>query len=325
MKKFVMLDAHTLPEADYHQEKEILAGNVQCVIANCKTLDDIKKEAADADYIGVVYQKITDEVLDLMPNLKLIVRYGIGYDVVDVEACSKRNILVCNIPTYCIEDVATHAAALLLDVVRKVTMYDHEIKNGNWDVAFGYDNHRLSVQTLGLIGFGHIAQKFSTYVKPFGTKIIAFDPYLDDSVFANFGVEKVSLEELFASSDIISLHCACTEQTRHIINSNNIDKLKDGVLLVNSSRGALVENQALYEALKSGKIAAAGLDVNEDEPIKDKNHPLLSLKNLVITPHSAYNSVEASDEQHKDAAKTVINVARGEIPFNCVNKKYLTK
>ena len=323
MKKFVMLDAHTLPEADYHQEKEILDGKVECVIANCKSMEDIKREAFDADYIGVVYQRITSEVLDLMPNLKLIVRYGIGYDVVDVEECSKRNILVCNIPTYCIEDVATHAAALMLDVVRKVTMYDHEIKNGNWDVSFGYDNHRLSVMTLGLIGFGHIAQKLSTYIKAFGTNIVAYDPYLKDSIFAEYGVKKVSLEELFEKSDIISLHCACTEQTKHIINLNNINKLKDGVLLVNTSRGALVENQALISALKSGKIAAAGLDVNEDEPIKDKNHPLLSLKNLVITPHSAYNSVEASDEQHKDAAKTVINVDKGEIPFNCVNKKFL--
>ncbi len=323
MKKFVMLDAHTLPEADYHQEKEILDGKVTCVIANCKTLEDIKREAFDADYIGVVYQKITSEVLDLMPNLKLIVRYGIGYDVVDVEECSKRNILVCNIPTYCIEDVASHAAALMLDVVRKVTMYDHEIKNGNWDVSFGYDNHRLSVMTLGLIGFGHIAQKLSTYIKAFGTNIIAYDPYLDDSVFEKYGVKKVSLDKLLENSNIISLHCACTEQTKHIINQSNISKLKDGVLLVNTSRGALVENQALIAALKSGKIAAAGLDVNEDEPIKDKNHPLLALKNLVITPHSAYNSVEASDEQHKDAAKTVINVDKGEIPFNCVNKKSL--
>ena len=218
MKKFVMLDAHTLPEADYHQEKEILEGQVQCVIANCKSLDDIKREAFDADYIGVVYQKITDEVLDLMPNLKLIVRYGIGYDVVDVDACSKRNILVCNIPTYCIEDVATHAAALMLDVVRKVTMYDREIKDGNWDVSYGYDNHRLSAQTVGLIGFGNIAQKLCTYLKVFGSNIIAYDPFLDDSVFEKYEVKKVSLDEIFSLSDIISLHCACTPQTKHIIN-----------------------------------------------------------------------------------------------------------
>ena len=323
MKKFVMLDAHTLPDADFHQEKEALQGKVECVIANCKSLQDIKEQAGDADYIGLVYQKITAEVLDLMPKLKLIVRYGIGYDVVDVAECSKRGIAVCNIPTYCIEDVATHAAALLLDVTRKVSMYDRQIKDGNWDVGYGYANHRLSVQTLGFIGFGHIAQKFAGYMQAFGMKVIAYDPYLKEEVFNKFNACKVTLDELLASSDVITLHCACTDETRHLINQKTLSKLKDGVILINTSRGALIDNAALLEGLQNGKILACGLDVNEDEPITDKHHPLLAFENLIITPHSAYNSVEASDEQHKDAAQTVLNVEAGSLPFNTVNKQQL--
>ena len=324
MTKFVMIDSHTLPEADYHQEKEILKNaGIECVITCCKNLDDIKKCAFDADYIGVVYQRITDEVLQLMPKLKLIVRYGIGYDVVDVDACTKRHVALCNIPTYCIEDVATHAASLILDTTRKLTLYDSEIKKGNWDVGFGYDNHRLSVQTLGLIGFGNIARKLTTYMQAFDMNVIAYDPYLPDEFFTKANVKKVSLDEVLTNSDIISLHCACTPETTHIINKDNISKMKDGVIIINTSRGALIDNKALIEALSSLKIKAAGLDVNEDEPIHDKEHPLLHCKNLVITPHSAYNSVEASDEQHKDAAKTVVCVDAGELPFNTINKKDL--
>ena len=160
MEKFVMLDSHTLPDADFHQEKEILsAAGIECVLAACKSVDEVVEAAKDAEYIGDNYFKITDEVLSRLPKLKAVIRYGIGYDVVDVDACSKREVALCNLPTYCVEDVATHAIALILDLVRKTTIFDRQVKKGNWDVGYGYATHRMSAKTLGLVGFGNIAKK----------------------------------------------------------------------------------------------------------------------------------------------------------------------
>lgn len=324
MSKFVMVDSHTLPEADYHQEKEILGNaGIECVLAKCKSADEVAEAAADAECVGTVYQRFDEALIARLPKLKLIVRYGIGYDVVDVAACSKHHVALCNLPTYCIEDVATHCMALMLDITRKTTMYDRQIRSGNWDVGYGYANHRLSVQTLGLAGVGHIARKVCSYAQGFGMNVIAYDPFCDQTLFKKYGATQCDLDTLLSQSDILSLHVPCTDETRHMINSNTLSKMKHGALIVNTSRGALVDNKALCAALKSGQIAAAGLDVNEDEPITDPSHPLLELENTVITPHSAYNSVEASDTQHTHAAQTVVTFLSGTIPENTVNRKAL--
>ena len=252
-----------------------------------------------------------------------MIRYGIGYDVVDVDACSKRKVALCNLPTYCVEDVATHAIALILDLVRKTTIFDRQVKKGNWDVGYGYATHRMSAKTLGLVGFGNIAKKLCHYAQAFDMQVLAYDPFIPADKIESLGAKKVELVELLADADIVSLHVPSTKDTIHMINSANIAKMKDGVIIVNTSRGNLIDNKALSDALACGKVLAAGLDVIEGEPIKDPEHPLVKHENTVVTPHSAYNSVEASDEQHTQVAKTVVCFSKGEIPFNTVNKAQL--
>lgn len=322
MKKFVMLDSHTFPDADFHQEKDILSANgIECVIARCKTMNEVVACAADAQCIGLNTFRIDEALLSRLPNLKGVVRYGIGHDSVDADACSRRGILLCNLPFYCVTEVATHTMALLLDINRKTTLFDRHVRSGAWDVSYGYRTHRLSTRTLGMIGFGNIARQFSQYARAFGMQMIAYDPYLPQTVFEEHGVEGVELEEVYRRSDIISLHVPCSPKTHHIIDSHSIAKMKDGVMLLNTSRGPLVDIKALAAALLSGKVLAAGLDVVEGEPIEDAACPIFQCENLVVTPHTSYNSVEASEDQHTQVAETVLRILTGETPPYVVNKK----
>jgi len=322
--KFVVLDSHTLPEADFHQEREILEKNgFECVIARCKTVDEVIESAKDADCIGVVYFHIDENIISQLKKCKAIIRYGIGYDVVDVKAATKRGIAVCNLPDYCVIDVSTHAMALLLDLCRKTTLFDRTVRKGVWDPAYGYEMHRLSALTLGLVGFGNTARLLSHYVKAFDMRVVASDPYLEDSVFAKYGVKKVSLDELYKISDVISIHVPITKETIHMINKDTIAKMKDGVMIINTSRGTIIKLEDLLDALETDKVRAAGLDVMEGEPIRDADHRLYRYDNIVVTPHIAYNSIESSEEQHMQVAETAVTVLRGEIPQNTVNKKQL--
>ncbi|MHC1772990.1 MAG: C-terminal binding protein [Flexilinea sp.] len=324
MKKFVMIDSQTLPDADFHQEKEILQANgIECVLATCKTIDEVVKAAHDAACIGNNYFRVDEELLSRLSNLKIVIRYGIGYDVVDVDACTRRGILLCNLPKFCLPDVATHAIAMVLDLSRKVTLYDRQVRSGNWDVGYGYKSHRLETRTIGVIGFGNIARQFCKYASVFCPNIIVYDPYVPAEVLEKAGVKKVELDVLYKEADIISIHVPNTPDTYHMINAASINKMKDGVMIVNTSRGPLVENDALVEGLMSGKITAAGLDVVDGEPIRDANNPLFKCENLIVSPHTSYNSVESSDDQHTQVAETAVTFFKDLVPVNTVNKKAL--
>lgn len=324
MKKFVMLDAHGLPEADFHQEKELLGrAGVDCAICNCKTKEEVVAAARDAEIIGVVYFPITDDILAALPACKAIIRYGIGYDVVDVKAASRRGVAVCNLPRYCICDVATHAMALLMNLCRKVTLYDKQLRKGEWNPDFGYPMHRLSQMTLGLIGFGNTARLLNRYVQAFDMHVIASDGYLPACVFKENNVRQVTLEDLYAKADIISLHVPSTIDTDRMICGETIAKMKDGVMIINTARGSLVHLEELLDGLESGKVRAAALDVMEGEPIRDKDARLFALDNLIVTPHIAYSSVESSEEQHVQVAQTALHILQGVFPDNVVNKRAL--
>lgn len=323
-KKYVFLDAYEYPDSDFHQEYEIFRKTAYgCEVGNCRTEDDAVKLAYDAEVIGDCYIQINESLLSRLPNLKGVIRYGVGYDCVDVEACTKRKVMVCNLPHYCMEDVATHAMAMILDLERKVTFLDRDCRRGNWNIAWGFDSHRLSSLTLGLVGFGNIARAIKEYAKVFRMNVIAYDPYLKPEVFRKEGVKQVSLGELYRDADIVSLHLPATPETRHLIDAKALSSMKKSAMLVNTSRGSIIDQKALLEALKSGTIQAAALDVFEKEPIRDKDDELYSCDNLIVTPHAAYNSVEASDEQHRTAAETAVVILNGEVPENTVNKKQL--
>ncbi|MEL7647252.1 MAG: C-terminal binding protein [Sedimentibacter sp.] len=326
MKKFVMVDSHTLKGTDFSPELNLLSENgIECVLAECKTDEEIINAVKDADAIGLNYSHITKDIILKMQNCKAIIRYGIGFDTVDVEAATERGIAVCNLPDYCVDEVATHAMALILDTCRKTTFFDKSVRAGLWDSNYGYKMHRLSALTLGLIGFGNTARLLSHYAKSFDMNIISYDPYAPDNLFEQYGVTSVSLEKLYKESDIISIHVPLTDETKHLINKDTIEKMKDGVIIINTSRGPIISIDDLLEALKNKKVCAAGLDVVEIEPIKDPNCRIYNYENLVVTPHAAYNSVEASNNQHMKVAKTAVQVLNGEMPYNVVNIKKLSK
>ena len=326
MKQFVFLDIQQYPDQDMHQEKEILAAaGYECKLCTCSTPEEIIEEAKDAEVIGDVYQKIDDAILDKLPNLKCAVRYGIGYDHLDVDACTRHGVFACNLPTYCLDDVAQVAVGLMLDLARKNTFYNVDCRKGNWNVGLGYTPHRMDYYTIGFCGFGNIARSVWKFLKPFGCKAIAYDAYLPDSVFEQEGVEKVDFDGLLANSDMITIHVPSTPETHHLFNEESIGKMKDGAMLINTARGAIVSNKALVEALKSGKLAAAALDVNEDEPIHDPDHYLYSAWNVIVLPHTAYNTAEAADAMHTEVGQIAVACMNGTLGTDPAFMKHIVR
>ena len=322
--KAILVDKSSADGLDYEIQKKIFEENgVQFIIEDCQTEDEIIERCSDADALLVIYKKITPRIMDNLKNCKVILRYGIGYDVIDVAAATERSIKVCNSPTHCLDEVATHTIAMLLAIERKLIMYHENVKEGKWLANAGFKPHRLSSQTLGFIGFGNIARRAAEFAKGFGFTMIGYDPFLKDEVFESLGVRKVSLDELFAHSDVISIHTPLVEETFHLINKDTIAKMKDGVMIVNTSRGPIICEEDLLEAVKSRKILAAALDVIESEPVTIKNHPLYDIGNIIISPHAAYNSVEAENQMMGVLATTAVKILNGENTSNIVNSKAL--
>jgi D-3-phosphoglycerate dehydrogenase len=325
MAKIIFVDTHISGHTEHHlkmKERFAREGH-ELFLETCKTKAEVLEKAAGAAAIITTYFPVDAEIIEKIPTLKLIIRNAIGYEILDIAAATKHNIPVCNIPDYSTEEVATHAFALLLACERKLKLGDRLVSGGDWKIRLGYPVHRMDVQTLGLFGLGRIARYVAKYAAAFGMKIIAHDPYCPDSVFGENGVGKVSLEELFAESDALSLHAPLTEENRHIINSGSIAKMKDGVILVNTARGQLVSTPDLIAGIKSGKILAAGLDVLDEEPLKDANAEILKCETVIVTPHIGYDSIESVTDNYDKAFKTVRDVLKGELPYNVLNKKDL--
>lgn len=267
----------------------------------------------DVEILSVfIYSKITKKELDLLPNLKLITTRSTGFDHIDIKECKARGIVVCNVPSYGSRTVAEHTFALILALVKKLFPSVEKTRRGD----FTLDNLRtfdLENKKLGIIGLGKIGSHVARLGRAFKMKVLAYSQHTDERFAKKLGVKLVSLDELLKNSDIISLHAPLTNQTMHMINKETISKMKDGVILINTARGALVDSKDLVEALDSGKIAAAGLDVLEEEcNIKEErqilsqhfagecdlktvlaNHILLNKPNVIVTPHNAFNSQEA--------------------------------
>jgi len=328
MPTYALIDTHLQPNGDWSIEAGICkAHGMNCITAECITDDEVVSFAKEAEAIGLLNYSFTAELMDRLPKLKMLVRYGIGFDTIDVPAATERGIVVCNLPDYCQPEVATHAFALLMDINRQVTFLDKNIRAGIWKGNDGYPFHRLSCMTIGTFGIGSIARQFVKYIREgYGSRIISYDPYAPDSVFEENGVERVTFDELLTQSDAISIHVPLTEETHNIFNKDTIAKMKDGAYLINTARGPIVNQDDLVAALKSGKIKAAGMDVLEREPVTDITEECYTCNNLLITPHSAYNSIEAQQEQHEKAAISAVEVCVNNIvPYNAINKKLVKK
>ena len=277
-----------------------------------------------ADAVLTIVKPFPREVIEkLDSSVKCIVRIAMGYEIVDVEACSERGIYVCNIPDYAMEEVAVHQTALILACLRKVVYYDRKVREGAYDhVGYleGYSARRIYVLSVGLLGFGRIAKNVARYMQSFGASVYAYDPLLPDEVFAEHGVTRVrTKEEIFRTCDIITPNIPLMESSYHIIDAEAIAHMKDGVIIVNTGRGALVDTEALLAGLQSGKVKAAGLDVHETEPFHDLDHPFMIMENVVLTPHIAVQTTESVEELQHKAVLYAIDGAMGKISAGAVN------
>ncbi|ATW24751.1 D-2-hydroxyacid dehydrogenase [Candidatus Formimonas warabiya] len=284
-------------------------------------LDEIVRRVGDAEIVFTNKTPIPAEAFSAMPHLKYIGVLATGYNIVDVEAAGKRGIVVTNIPTYGTDSVAQMTIALLLEMCNHVSAHDQAVKRGDWakspDWCFWtYPLIELAGKTIGIIGMGKIGQATAKIAQALGMNVLAVDSFQIKEL-ENAHFRYVGLEDLLANSDVISLHCPLLESTKGIINKNTIAKMKNGVMIINASRGQLVVEEELSEALNSGKVAGAALDVVSSEPIKGDN-PLLRAKNCIITPHIAWAPVESRRRMINIAADNLKQFLSGN-PVNVVN------
>lgn len=300
-------------------EKKTLGELADLVPLKTKKPEEFLGEAEDCDALLNTYAgPITAEVMARMPRCRIIARYGIGVDTIDLVAATQAGIIVTNNPTYCIEEVAEHTMALLLACARKVALYDRLVRGGRWEVPPGKPMFRLSGRTLGLVGFGNIAREVAVRAAAFGMRIVFADPFVKEGQFEAPG-KKVELDALLRESDFVSVHPPLTPQTRKMINDEALSKMKPSAFLINCSRGPVVDTEALVRALDAKKIAGCALDTTDPEPLPDL-HPLRGRENVIVTPHVAWYSEQALVGLQAGAPSEVRRVLMGEWPVNVVNR-----
>ena len=280
---------------------------------------DILRETEFADAVMVHFDQIDKDVISNLKNCRIIARSAVGYDNIDLDAASAAKIPVTNVPDYCVEEVSNHTLMMILNSAKKFNQLEANVKKGLWgDLAIAKPIHAVRGQTLGLLGCGRIARCLAVKAQVFGIKVIAYDPYIKPEAVKDFGVTLVSREELLAQSDFISMHLLLNEDTRKSINADFFKKMKNSAIFVNTARGGLVDEDALIEALRTGEIAGAALDVLTEEGI-DKDAPLQKFDNVIITPHAAWYSEQAFYTLLTSAAQEVVRALHGEPVKNQVN------
>ncbi len=327
-------NAKTVVIADYDFgdvaiERSIVEGaGLDLTAAQCKTEDEVIAVARDADAIIAQYATIGAQAIGAFTRCQVIARYGTGVDIVDIDAASRRGILVTNVPNdWCENEVADHAMALLLTMARKICDYDQASRAGTWRWQTGQPIHRLRGSVLGLLSFGAIAQAVAARAAGFGLRVIAHDPYQDAAAITARGGTPVSFGELLEQADYLVLQAPLTKETHHLIGEAELRRMKPTAFLINTARGPIVSDDALYRGLRQGWIAGAGLDDIEEEPAKQRAwtpaNPLFTLPNVVVTPHAAYYSEEAMHTVRDFAASEVVRVLTGRPPLSPVNADQL--
>jgi D-3-phosphoglycerate dehydrogenase len=277
----------------------------------------IVRVSAPADALLVTYAKITADMIRQMPRCRVISRFGIGVDNVDLAAATSAGIVVTKVPDYCIDEVSDHAMALLLALVRKIPSSSARTHAGRWEMKAVVPIHRLRGSVLGLVGFGRIPQLVAPKAQAFGMKVVAYDPFVPQDVFTRAGVEQVELPQLLRVSDYVSVHTPLVPETRGLFNKDTFGQMKRGAYLVNTARGPIIDEAALAEALDAGMLAGAALDVMTQEP--PPASPLFGRENVIITPHTSFYSEESLVELQVKAAQEVVAVLSGRAPRNPVN------
>ena len=293
-------------------------GTLRCMTATNSA--ERLRMAKDAEVLIINQVSVTREFLTALPQVKGIVRTGIGVDTIDLEAASDFGVIVANVPDFCRDEVAEHALGLILAVTRKITQADRLVRHGGWNQGVSAPIRRLNGQILGLIGLGRIGQTVARKAQGLGLKVIGFDPHVKPADVEALGIHSMALNEVMAQADILSLHVPATENTRHIINHQTLGLMKPGTILINTARGSVVDEVALCASLASGRLAGAGLDVLESEPPRVPN-PLFQFENVVFTCHYASCSVEAYARLCREISEQAGEILRGEFPRHLVNQR----
>ena len=284
---------------------------------DCRTEDEIIAQCSEGEGILIMYAPMTRRVMAQLKHCKIIARYGVGVDTVDLQAAADLGIIVSNVPDYGTHEVSDHALAMMLCLTRKIAYANSLVKGGKWDFRLMHPVHRHQVQTIGILGLGRIGGAMAHKTHALGMKVIAHDPFVPSGQVPDY-VTLVSLEELLQQSDVVSVHCPLTEKTRYLLDEKMLRLMKPSAYLINTARGSIVEEAALDKLLEEKKLAGAAMDVFSVEP-GSPSHPLFRHDNFLCTPHMAWHSEESAKELKRKAAEEVRRVLRGEPPLYQVN------
>lgn len=302
------------------EEERLGLGDVdyELLATKASSEDELVANVKDADVVLVAAAQITRRVLENLARCRCVVRYGIGLDNVDLKAATDHSIVVAHVLDFCTEEVSNHAIALLLALARKLLPLHQDVAAGRWRSQQAWGLAPVHGQTLGIVGFGNIGRTVGRKALAFDLRVLAHDPYCDPKVAAEMGVKLVPLDELLAESDYVSLNMPLTPETRHIIGAAELKAMKPTAVLINTARGPVVDEPALTEALTKGEIAAAGLDVFEEEPLP-ADSPLCRLDNVALTPHVGSVSPEAMRQLRQEVGRAAADVLRGRWPKYVAN------
>lgn len=322
-KKAVIIDDRYESHEIEREELSRVGAEMYELTQSDPTPQDILSACEDADAILVNLAKLSSDIIGGLKNCRVIARYGVGYDNVDVEAATANGIIFVNVTDYCTEEVSDHALALFLACVRQIRHRDASVRNAEWDNMEWGPIGRIAGRTFGLVGFGHIPRVLNRKLKGFNlARVLISDPFVSEEQAKEAGAQKVDFETLLEESDYISIHAPLTAETRHMFGAAEFRKMKPTSVLINTARGGLVDTEALTKALISGEIGWAGIDVHEQEPVP-KDYPLAALGNVVLSDHIGFHSAESQAELQRKAARYAAQALDGETPKTVVNRKVL--
>ncbi|MGZ5049351.1 MAG: C-terminal binding protein [Usitatibacter sp.] len=316
--KFLITD-HDFPDVDL--ELELLrAAGYEAVAAQCRTEDDVIAAAAGCSGLLTQYAPMNAKVFAARPEVRVVSRFGAGFDTVNLEDAKKHGVWVANSPDYGVGEVATHALGMALSLVRHLPFYDRDVRAHHWHYTSAGKLRRVANMTLGLIGLGRIGKRMAKISQHIFGRILAVDPYIPDSDFPGY-VKRATLEEVFRESDVLSPHVPLNDETRGMVGSRMLALMKPGSFLVNTSRGSVVNLEHVLAALDSGTLEAAALDVLPKEP-PEADHPVLRHPRMLLSPHAAFYSVEGESELRRKAAQNLVDWARTGRPTYVVSEGF---
>jgi D-3-phosphoglycerate dehydrogenase len=318
-QRFLVVHADAAARADFsHELAELAALDADFRATRSRGEDELIENLRDADVVLVNMAPITRRVMESLHRCRAVVRYGVGVDNVDLEAASEHGIVVAHVVDFCTEEVSNHALLLLLACAKRLVTLDRQVREGRWPRGPLPEMPPICGQTLGIVGLGNIGRGLAPKAQALGLQVLGYDPYVDPRAAEGYNVGLCPLKELLRESDYVSVNAPLTPETRHLIGAEELALMKPTAVLINTARGALVDEQALLEALRGGRIAAAGLDVFEEEPLSPDS-PLLGLDNVVLTPHSAGYSEASIRKVRVEVGRAAADVLAGRWPKQVAN------